>query len=170
MLPPPVRYGLAGVLGGLYGVMVSWVVNCTLVEISVNTFFAVVSRRWVPGWGALFVLLLLCCFLQILLLFSLLVLLFARSRSFYSPPPMPMLLVLLLSTLVLCLYWSVLWCFGKSFVRAQVWQEKGCWRSLLVLCWFLVSYALFSTHDCSSGLLPSKYRCMLSLGWPFVSP
>jgi len=45
MLPPPVRYGLAGVLGGLYGVMVSWVVNCTLVEISVNTFFAVVSRR-----------------------------------------------------------------------------------------------------------------------------
>lgn len=45
MLPPPLRYGLAGVLGGLYGVMVSWVVNCTLVEISVNTFFAVVSRR-----------------------------------------------------------------------------------------------------------------------------
>ena len=37
------RYGLAGLLGGLYGVMVSWVVNCTLVEISVNTFFAVVS-------------------------------------------------------------------------------------------------------------------------------
>jgi hypothetical protein len=42
-LPTPVRYGLAGVLGGLYGVMVSWIVNCTLVEISVNTFFAVVS-------------------------------------------------------------------------------------------------------------------------------
>ena len=42
-VPPLVRYGLAGVLGGLYGVGVSWVVNCTLVEISVNTFFAVVS-------------------------------------------------------------------------------------------------------------------------------
>lgn len=37
------RYGIALCMGGLYGVVVSWIVNCTLVEISINTFFAVVS-------------------------------------------------------------------------------------------------------------------------------
>jgi len=47
MIPPVVRYTLAGVLGGLYGVAVSWVVNCTLVEISVNTFFAVVRSTYI---------------------------------------------------------------------------------------------------------------------------
>ena len=44
-LPTPARYGLAAVCGAIYGVIVSWIVNCTLVEISVNTFFAVVSRN-----------------------------------------------------------------------------------------------------------------------------
>jgi hypothetical protein len=43
LLNPPARYALAATCGALYGVVVSWIVNCTLVEISVNTFFAVVS-------------------------------------------------------------------------------------------------------------------------------
>lgn len=43
-IPAPARYGLAALCGAIYGVLVSWIVNCTLVEISVNTFFAVVSE------------------------------------------------------------------------------------------------------------------------------
>ena len=148
MLPPPVRYGLAGVLGGLYGVMVSWVVNCTLVEISVNTFFAVVSRRWVPGWGALFVLLLLCCFLQILLLFSRLVLLFARSRSFY----------------LFC--YSVLWyfvyidrCFGvlENLLFGHKRRKK---RVVDGLCWFCLDFWLLML--CSRHTIVQVVSCRQS--------
>ena len=36
-----VRSGIAAILGALFGVAVSWIVNCTLVEISLNSFFSV---------------------------------------------------------------------------------------------------------------------------------
>ena len=36
-----VRSGISAILGAFFGVAVSWVVNCTLVEISLNSFFSV---------------------------------------------------------------------------------------------------------------------------------
>ena len=36
-----VRSGIAAIFGAIFGVAVSWIVNCTLVEISLNSFFSV---------------------------------------------------------------------------------------------------------------------------------
>ena len=35
------RSGIAAIFGAIFGVAVSWIVNCTLVEISLNSFFSV---------------------------------------------------------------------------------------------------------------------------------
>jgi hypothetical protein len=39
------RLALSSVGGAVFGMAVSWVVNCTLVEISLNTFFSMVGTR-----------------------------------------------------------------------------------------------------------------------------
>ena len=49
-----VRSGIAAILGAIFGVAVSWIVNCTLVEISLNSFFGILRNVVFINRGIIF--------------------------------------------------------------------------------------------------------------------